>query len=133
MSSARTAVLWLPTLGAQYDYFRITTFIGDSRASVCSGIRISVRYFLHANVTLTRVEMLSVPAAYQGQIFTVSKREKNGATSPLLETRSEISKSLFELGSNVRGCHPQGLHLRFGIHLHLCITEQQKRMTTFHH
>lgn len=116
----------------------INTVIGESRSVArlwlegqklaSSGVRIGVRYYLHANEALKRVELRPAPTDYQGQTFTVSKRERNGVTSPLMEIRSEIFKTLFEMGSKVRVAIREGRIVVTASHIATRIAERLKRI-----
>lgn len=84
----------------------------EGQKLIHAGLRIGAQYVLKGDSTSKRVELVAVEqGAELGKgkgIFTVSKRERNGVVSPLLEVRSELLSAFFE------GCEKVRVAIRAG-------------------
>ncbi|RMV79100.1 C-5 cytosine-specific DNA methylase [Pseudomonas caricapapayae] len=88
----------------------ITSTIGESRGVarlwlegqklLRAGVKIGSNYTLRENVSKRRLELNPTVGAAPG--FVVSKRERNGVVTPLLEIRSEILRKVFATARKVR-------------------------------
>lgn len=115
----------------------INTVIGESRGLsrvwlegqklASAGIKIGVRYMMNATAALKRVELRPAPNDYQGDTFLVSKRERNNTVSPLLEVRSDVLKSMFDMGAKVRVAIREGRIIVTASHISSKVSERVKR------
>ncbi len=92
-----------------------------------AGIKIGVRYMMNVQKALNRVELRPAPNDYQGKTFTVSKREKNNTISPLIEVRTEILETLFQIGTKIRVAIREGRIIVTESHIATKVSERVKR------
>lgn len=67
-----------------------------------AGIRIGSLYGVHADKERQRIELREVSEDFQGQTFTVSRRDRNGVVHPVMDVRSQSLKEIFEGSERVR-------------------------------
>lgn len=90
----------------------INSKIGESRGVarvwlegqklIKAGVHIGSRYAVRRTRGQRRLELLPVRDGISGQVFTVSKRERNGTVVPLIEVRTQLIREVFDQVEKVR-------------------------------
>lgn len=94
-----------------------------------AGVQIGKRYLLVSNKAMARIELREAanePAA--GQVFTVSKRERRGVVTPLIEVRSHELSNVFDNVERVRVAIRQGRIVITAHHQDVKVAEREKRL-----
>lgn len=66
-----------------------------------AGVRIGARYSMQSR-TSRRIELREAAPDYAGQVFTVSKRDRDGVLRPLIDVRSGVLREVFERCDKVK-------------------------------
>lgn len=74
----------------------------EGRSLIHAGISIGTKYLVRAQEALGRLELVPVKEVSGPYTCTVSKRERYGVVSPLLEVRTELLSKMFEGLKRVR-------------------------------
>lgn len=94
-----------------------------------AGVRIGARYQLVTVKGMERLELREAPADCNGQVYTVSKRQRGGNAVPLIEVRSKVLTELFNNIERVRVAIRNGRIVVTALHLETKIRERVKRLT----
>jgi DNA (cytosine-5)-methyltransferase 1 len=94
-----------------------------------AGVKIGTKYLLRSDKALNRLELVPVSGdSPEAGTFTVSKRERNGLVSPLLEVRTDLLKSFFEGCEKVRVAIRSGRIVVTALQIDLKIKERVERL-----
>ncbi|TXI31330.1 MAG: hypothetical protein E6Q69_11660 [Aquipseudomonas alcaligenes] len=74
----------------------------EGQKLLCAGVRIGQKYVLRADEQAKRFELVPGENKDESRAFTVSKRERNGVVTPLLEIRTDLIAAFFEGCEKVR-------------------------------
>ena len=114
--------------------------IGESRSGVArvwmegqklvhAGIKIGAKYLVRGDETQKRIELVPVDdGSVVDGLVTVSKRERNGLITPLLEIRTELLKSFYEGCEKVRVVIRNGRLAISALHVEMKIRERVERL-----
>ncbi|WP_095158155.1 DNA cytosine methyltransferase [Pseudomonas sp. Irchel 3E13] len=118
----------------------INTTIGKAKGDIArlwlegqkllhAGVKIGSKYLLRSDKALNRLELVPLPVeSAQAGDFTVSKRERNGVISPLLEVRTDLLKTFFEGCEKVRVAIRSGRIVVTALQVDLRIKERVERI-----
>lgn len=94
-----------------------------------AGVKIGSKYLLRTDKTLKRLELIPVSQnSDQPGTYTVSKRERNGSVSPLLEVRTDLLKTFFDGCEKVRVAIRSGRIVVTALQINLKIKERVERI-----
>lgn len=93
-----------------------------------AGVRIGERYVLRSDERTKRIELVPSTQAPGASVFTVSRRERNGVVSPLLEVRSDILKKFFAGCEKVRVAIRNGRIIVSALQIDVKIKERVERL-----
>lgn len=94
-----------------------------------AGLKVGDSYAMREDLQNKRLELVKADAG-ASKTFTVSKRERNGVTSPLMEIRTDLLKTLFEGCEKVRVAIRKGRILVTALQIDLRIKERVERLKT---
>ncbi len=118
----------------------INTTIGEAKGGVArlwlegqklvhAGVKVGAKYLLRSNEASKRLELVPVSSeALEAGSFTVSKRERNGVVTPLLEVRTDLLKTFFEGCEKVRVAIRSGRIVVTALQVDLKIKERVERI-----
>jgi DNA (cytosine-5)-methyltransferase 1 len=118
----------------------INTTIGEAKGGVArlwlegqklvhAGVKVGAKYLLRSNEASKRLELVPVAGeTLEAGSFTVSKRERNGVVTPLLEVRTDLLKTFFEGCEKVRVAIRSGRIVVTALQIDLKIKERVERI-----
>lgn len=118
----------------------INTTIGEAKGGVArlwlegqklvhAGVKVGAKYLLRSNEASKRLELVPVSGeTTEAGSFTVSKRERNGVVTPLLEVRTDLLKKFFEGCEKVRVAIRSGRIVVTALQIDLKIKERVERI-----
>ncbi|RJX72650.1 DNA cytosine methyltransferase [Pseudomonas sp. LS-2] len=114
--------------------------IGETRSGVArvwmegqkllhAGVNIGAKYVVRADESQKRIELVPAePSAVGEGVVTVSKRERNGLITPLLEIRTDLLKSFYDGCEKVRVAIRNGRLAITALHVEMKIRERVERL-----
>lgn len=92
-----------------------------------AGVRIGARYSMQSR-TSRRIELREAAPDYAGQVFTVSRRDRDGVLRPLIDVRSGVLREVFEQCAKVKVAIRKGVIVITASPVALAMEQRSRRL-----